>query len=131
MCFSIRANDKSVQSAINTSSESSKSYSTSASSSRSAEYFPRNRHCERVRDLVACSKRRRNDQAAVADRMGIDPSGAAKLETGYRELLQSTIQRCALAIGVVIVHQVQDFGEVDTGASQPSSSQLGQPTEHQ
>src|SRR5690625_426287 len=42
MCFNIRANDKSVQSAINTSSESSKSCSTSASLSRSAEYFPRN-----------------------------------------------------------------------------------------
>ena len=50
--------------------------------------------------------------------MGIGPSGVSKIEAGRRDLLQSTIQRYALAIGAVIDHKIRAFEEIDAGTPQ-------------
>lgn len=76
-----------------------------------------------MKDLATFRKRQQIDQATVTVRMGGDPSSVSKIEAGYRDLLQSTIQRYALAIGAVIEYQVKTFDEVDQGSPQPSSSQ--------
>lgn len=76
-----------------------------------------------MKDLATFRKRQQIDQATVTVRMGGDPSGVSKIEAGYRDLLQSTIQCYALAIGAVIEYQVKTFDEVDQGSPQPSSSQ--------
>lgn len=65
-----------------------------------------------MRDLVAFRKERNIDQATVAHHMGIDPSGVSKIEAGHRDLLQSTLQRYAMAVGVVIDHQVRAFDDI-------------------
>ena len=65
---------------------------------------------------MAFQKERNIAQATVAERMGIDPSGVSKIEAGHRDLLQSTIQRYALAIGAVIDYKIRAFDEVDTGS---------------
>ncbi|OAV61798.1 helix-turn-helix domain-containing protein [Enteractinococcus helveticum] len=71
-----------------------------------------------MKDLVAFRKKRNIAQATVAERMGIDPSGVSKIEAGHRDLLQSTIQRYALAIGAVIDHKIRAFEEIDAGTPQ-------------
>lgn len=71
-----------------------------------------------MRDLVAFRKEQKIDQARVARHMGIDPSGVSKIEAGHRDLLQSTIQRYAMAVGAVVEHQVHSFDEVDDNATQ-------------
>lgn len=65
-----------------------------------------------MKDLVAFRKERNIDQATVAHRMGIDPSGVSKIEAGHRDLLQSTLQRYAMAVGAVIDHQVRAFDDI-------------------
>lgn len=72
-----------------------------------------------MKDLVAFRKKRNIAQATVAERMGIDPSGVSKIESGHRDLLQSTIQRYALAVGAVIDHKIRVFEDIDTGSPQP------------
>lgn len=62
-----------------------------------------------MRDLVAFRKERNIDQATVAHHMGIDPSGVSKIEAGHRDLLQSTLQRYAMAVGAVIERRVRAF----------------------
>ena len=71
-----------------------------------------------MRDLVTFRKGRNVSQATVAEHMGIDPSGVSKIEAGHRDLLQSTIQRYALAVGAVIDHKILAFEEVDSGSAQ-------------
>lgn len=66
-----------------------------------------------IRQLVAFRKARNIDQATVARHMGIDPSGVSKIEAGHRDLLQSTLQRYALAVGAVIEHRVVAFEDVE------------------
>lgn len=70
-----------------------------------------------IRELVAFRKARNIDQATVARHMGIDPSGVSKIEAGYRDLLQSTLQRYALAVGAVIEHRVQAFEDVENNTA--------------
>jgi len=65
-----------------------------------------------MRDLVAFRKERNIDQAAVAHHMGIDPSGVSKIEAGHRDLLQSTLQRYAMAVGAVVEHQIRAFDDI-------------------
>ena len=70
-----------------------------------------------IKELVAFRKARNIDQATVARHMGIDPSGVSKIEAGYRDLLQSTLQRYALAVGAVIEHRVVAFEDVENNTS--------------
>lgn len=66
-----------------------------------------------VAELVAFRESQNLTQADVATRMGIDPSGVSKIESGHRDLLQSTIQRYAMAVGAVVAHEVRSFREAD------------------
>ena len=70
-----------------------------------------------IKELVAFRKAHNIDQATVARHMGIDPSGVSKIEAGYRDLLQSTLQRYALAVGAVIEHRVVAFEDVENNTS--------------
>lgn len=84
--------------------------------SRHADYLVK-ADLQLMRDLVSFRQARNISQATVAEHMGIDPSGVSKIENGHRDLLQSTIQRYALAIGAVIEHRVHSFKDVDTGTA--------------
>lgn len=62
---------------------------------------------ELIRDLVELREREGLSQADVARRMGVDPSAVSRIETGTRDLRQSTLRRYAYAVGAVVHHQVR------------------------
>jgi predicted transcriptional regulator len=68
-----------------------------------------------LRDLVAFRKMRGMSQQDVADRMGIAKSNVSRLESGTRDLQQSTLRRYAMAIDAVVQHGVLAFEVVDNG----------------
>lgn len=83
-----------------------------------------------IESLVAHRKRAGLTQQQVAEHMGIDKSGVSKIESGSRDLLQSTLRRYMLAIGAVgstRVEPVQRYADRRTRdysrvqASEPAS----------
>ena len=61
------------------------------------------------RDLVAFRKARGVSQQQVADRMGIDKSNVSRLESGVRDVQLSTLRRYAMALDVIIRHELIAF----------------------
>lgn len=57
-------------------------------------------------DLVARRKQLKLSQAEVARRMDIGQSAVARIESGVRDLHQSTLRRYAMAVESVVEHQV-------------------------
>lgn len=72
-------------------------------------------------DLVDLRKSRRLTQQQVADRLGVDQSAIARIESGDRDPHLSTLRRYALAIGAEVEHRVVGSNPRTRPAAQPAS----------
>ncbi|PTW91037.1 helix-turn-helix protein [Microbacteriaceae bacterium MWH-Ta3] len=63
-------------------------------------------------ELVAARKRQGISQGAVAERMGVSQPAVAAFERAENDPKLSTIRRYAMAVGLLVVHLVEeDHGE--------------------
>lgn len=77
------------------------------------------------RDLVAFRKARGLSQQQVADLMGIDKSNVSRLESGVRDVQLSTLRRYAMALDVVIRHDLVAFDTIDNARKAHEYSKKG------
>ena len=67
-----------------------------------------------LRALVAVREAKGLSQTKVAELLGVSPSTVSRLESGSRDLHQSTLRRYAFAVGAIVRHDVCSY-EADEG----------------